>query len=73
MSFFFLAHPVVCKEVFYCNLYILFYVTFCVFKLNVRFYLLCIHIDIFMHCALYVFYKANKDDYYNKSTTIYCT
>ena len=41
-----------------------FYVTFCVFKLNVRFYLLCIHIDIFMHCALYVFYEANKDDYY---------
>ena len=25
-----------------------------------------IHIDIFMHCALYVFYEANKDDYYNK-------
>ena len=42
-----------------------FYATFCVFKLNVRFYLLCIHIDIFMHCALYVFYEANKDDYYN--------
>ena len=42
-----------------------FYVTFCVFKLNVRFYLLCIHIGNFMHCALYVFYEANKDDYYN--------
>ena len=26
---------------------------------------MCIHIDIFMHCALYVFYEANKDDYYN--------
>ena len=50
--------------VFYSNLNILFYVTFCVFKLNVRFYLLCIHVDIFMHCALYVFYEANKDDYY---------
>ena len=24
---------------------------------------MCIHIDIFMHCALYVFYEANKDDY----------
>ena len=35
-----------------------------VFKLNVRLYLLCIHIDIFMHCALYVFYETNKDDYY---------
>ena len=21
-------------------------------------------IDMFMHCALYVFYKGNKDDYY---------
>ena len=41
-----------------------FYGTFCVFKLNVRFYLLCIHIGNFMHCALYVFYEANKDDYY---------
>ena len=29
-----------------------------------RFYILCIHIDIFMHCALYVFYEANKDDCY---------
>ena len=51
--------------VFYSNLYIFFYVTFCVLKLNVRFYLLYIHIDIFMHCALYVFYEANKEDYYN--------
>ena len=36
------------------------------FKLNVRFCLLCIlvHIDIFMHCALYVYYETNKDDYY---------
>ena len=33
-----------------------FYVTFCVFKLNVRFYLLCIHIGNFIHCALYVFF-----------------
>ena len=41
------------------------YVTFRVYlKLNVRFYAFCIHIDIFMHCALHVFYEANKDDYY---------
>ena len=25
---------------------------------------MCIHIGNFMHCALYVFYEANKDDYY---------
>ena len=29
------------------------------------------HLDIFLHCALYVFYEANKDDYlddyYNQS------
>ena len=50
---------------------LLFYVTFCVFKINVRFYLLCIHIDIFMHCALYVFYEENKDDdYYSINTDI---
>ena len=24
-----------------------------------------IHIDIFLHCALYGFYEANKDDYYS--------
>ena len=30
---------------------------------------MCIHIDIFMHCALYVFYEANKDDYYNYTYT----
>ena len=32
---------------------------------NVRFYILCINIDICMHCALYAFYEANKDDYYS--------
>ena len=38
---------------------------------NVRFYLLCIHIDIFMHCALYVFYEANKDDYCYECVIVY--
>ena len=41
-----------------------FFSPFFVFKLKVRFYVLCIHIDIFRHCALYVFYEMNKDDYY---------
>ena len=27
-------------------------------------YFILSDIDIFMHCALYVFYEANKDDYY---------
>ena len=29
-----------------------------------RFYVLCTHIDIFMHCALDVFHEENKDNYY---------
>ena len=45
--------------VFYCNLYILFYVTVCIL---LAFSVLCMDIEIFIHRAV-VCYEANKGDY----------
>ena len=55
--------------VFYSNLLFIYTVRLdtlflCNTLLNMRFYVLCIHINIFMHCALDVFYEENKDNYY---------